>query len=388
MKQRILFVDDEPRVLDALRRMLHAQQDVWDLTFLDRPEDAWEALTHQDFDAAVLDVKMPGMSGLELLGRLQRAEPTKDLPVVMLTGLEEHGLKRRALQLGATDLLNKPVHPADLLARLHSVLRLKSCQDALKAQNALLEQKVEQRTMELLQSRADMIWRLGKIAEQRDVDPGNHVIRVGFFSRAIAEALGMKAAPAQDLFLAAPLHDIGMIGVPDRILSKQGALSQREQAVLRQHCAIGARLLQEDPKLKAAFTQWRAPALSVDAAPLANPLLEIAAAIALAHHERWDGNGYPEELCGEQIPLPARIVAVADVFDALTSARPYRPAHSEEWALELMHEESGRHFDPAVYAAFVKALPEIRLVRQQFADPLDGSQLLEDDLREEDLVCR
>jgi putative two-component system response regulator len=388
VKYHILFVDDEVRVLDSLRRMLHAQRHLWEMTFLDRADLAWAHLMEHRVDAAVMDVKMPGSSGLELLERMQHTERTKDVPVVILTGLADYDLKTRALELGAADLLAKPVQPAELLARLRNVLRLKSCQDELKAQNVLLERKVEERTVELAHSRLDIIWRLGKVAEQRDEYTGNHVVRVGFYSRQIADAMKKNHAFQETIFLAAPLHDIGKVAIPDRILLKPGPLNDAESATMRQHCFAGARILREESPIREAFYHWRAVDSRAAIPDFKNEVLDVAASIALTHHERWDGNGYPEGLAGENIPLEARIVAVADVYDALTSSRPYRFAYSEERALRILAEGAGSHFDPQVHAAFVSALPELRLIRERFADVRLLSQQLEEAWDEESLVCR
>jgi putative two-component system response regulator len=388
VKHRILLVDDEVRVLESLRRMLHSQRQIWETTCVDQADDAWEHLMDHDVDTVVMDIKMPGTSGLELLARMQQTERTKDVPVVMLTGLADHDLKRRALELGAADLLNKPVDPADLLARLRSVLRLKVCQDELKAYNALLEQKVEERTLELAHSRLDIIWQLGKVAEQRDEYTGNHVVRVGFYSRQIAEGLRMSHAFQETIFLAAPLHDIGKIAVPDRILLKPGPLNDAEIATMRHHCYAGAKILKEESLIRKAFFHWRA----VDSQSLfpefKNPILEVAASIALTHHERWDGNGYPEGLSGESIPLESRIVAIADVYDSLTSTRPYRIAYPEERALQIIQEGAASHFDPQVHAAFFSALPELRLTRQRFVDEKLSARQEEEAWDEESVVCR
>jgi putative two-component system response regulator len=387
MNKQILLVDDDRAVLDSLRRMLYAERNVWELTLMDDPAAALDCLRDRQFDAAVLDVKMPGISGLELLSRMQQMERARDTPVVMLTGLADRDLKRRALELGAADLLTKPVEPADLVARLRSVLRLKACQDELKAYNDSLERRVEQRTTELFYSRLDIIWRLGKVAEQRDEDTGNHVVRVGFYSRLVAEALGAHHGFQESTFLAAPLHDIGKIGIPDRILLKRGALSPGELATMKQHCRIGERILREESRVGTAFFHWRAVNSQFATAEFQNPILEVAAEIALTHHERWDGKGYPQGLAREDIPLASRIVAACDVYDALTSTRPYRSAYGEAEALEMMQKESGKHFDPDVYKAFVKALPAVRSVRAQFPDTMTAPAL-EGAWGEHDLVCR
>jgi len=388
MKKQILFVDDEQPVLDALRRMLRSHRDVWDITCVNRPEAAWELLMENSFDAVVSDIKMPGMSGLELLERIQQTEHTKDLPVVMLTGLSTRELKRQALDLGAADLLNKPVEPEDLVARLRAVLRLKSYQDELKAHNELLEQRVYERTSELFHARLDIIWRLGKAAEHRDDATGNHVIRVGCISRVIAETLGMDRELVETLFLAAPLHDIGKIGIPDAVLLKRGRLSPDEWEVMKQHCHIGARILREDCRAKTAFWQWRGPGPQFDDESRDNPVLEMGASIALMHHEKWDGTGYPQGLSGDDIPMESCIVAISDVFDAMTSKRPYKDPYPEDQALEIIRDGAGTHFAPDIYAAFMDALPEIRSIRKRFADGANVLPEMEETEDEADLVRR
>ncbi len=368
LKKQILFVDDEQPVLDSLRRMLHSQEDVWEMTYVNRPETAWEQLLAGTFDLVVSDVKMPGMSGLQLLTRIQQTASTRDIPVVMLTGMSDRALKREALDLGAADLLNKPVEVEDLTARLRSILRLKSSQDELRAYNQFLERKVQDRTVELFHSRLDIVWRLGEAVEHAHEESGNHVIRVGCFSRAVAEALGLDRHFVETLFLAAPLHDIGKIGIPGAILRKRGALSPAEQAVMEQHCRIGERVLRENSKIRAALSHWRDIGSQFHGEADDNPLLDMAASIALTHHEKWDGTGYPQELRSEKIPLESRIVAISDAFDALTSRCSYGDPYPEDDGLEILRNEEGSHFDPDVYTAFVTALPEIRSIRQRFAD--------------------
>ena len=388
MKKQILLVDDEQPVLDALRRMLRSHCDVWDITCVNRAEAAWELLMENSFDAVASDIKMPGMSGLELLERIQQTEQTKDVPVIMLTGLSTRELKRQALDMGAADLLNKPVEPEDLVARLRGVLRLKSYQDELKAHNDLLERRVHERTSDLFQARLDIIWRLGKAAEHRDNATGNHVIRVGCTSRVIAETLEMDRDFVETLFLAAPLHDIGKIGIPDAVLLKRGPLSPDEWEVMKQHCQIGARILREDCRAKTAFWQWRGPDPQFEDEDRDNPVLEMGASIALTHHEKWDGTGYPQGLADEAIPLASCIVAICDVFDAMTSKRPYKEACPEGEALEIIRDGVGTHFAPDVYAAFMDALPEIRSIGKRFSDSPNILPEIEETRDDADLICR
>ncbi len=367
MKPRILFVDDSRQVLDSLARMLKGREGEWEMIWLDDPCFAWTTLQAEAFDAAVLDVRMPRLSGLELLQCMKTCDRTRDIPVVMLTGLEDRDLKRQALDLGATDLLNKPVQCEDLVARLENVLRIKAYQDQLRLQTIELEKRVRQRTAELHRSRLEAIWRLGKAAEHRDNETGNHVIRVGCMARVVAATLSLDRDLVETLFVASPLHDIGKIGIPDAILLKRSPLSEAEWHVMQQHCWIGERILHEEPRPKRVFE--RLVGMPVyDGGPSSNPWIDMAARIALTHHERWDGSGYPQALAGEAIPMESRITAIVDVYDALLSRRPYKPAFPEEKALAIMANEAESHFDPEVYRAFLQALPELREISHHLPD--------------------
>jgi putative two-component system response regulator len=375
MNPRVLFVDDEPQVLDGLRRVLSPQRNRWDMYFAPSGDEAWDRLHASGADAVVSDVHMPGVSGLELLARMRNTEATGDIPVVIVTGSAERDMKRIALDLGASDLINKPVEVNELVARVRSALRLKDYQDAIKAHNLQLRQKVEARTRELAASRLDVIWRLAKLAEFRDTDTGNHVVRVGFYCQAVAESLNAGPDFTSMLFLTSPLHDIGKIAIPDAILRKPGRLDAREREIMKQHCVLGARILQQDHDgpVPSSISGLEVAELGPSGPNASNHLLAMAATIALTHHEHWDGQGYPQGLKGEDVPLPARLVAVADVFDALTSCRPYKPACTEVEALAIMREQAGRHFDPFVFSAFEKSMDSIRAVRARFTDQKDAT---------------
>jgi len=401
VKRRILFVDDEPAFLEGLRRGLRGQRDAWEMHFVQSADEALQAVEGVDFDVVVTDVNMPGRDGLELLVALRESDRTRAIPVIILTGRGERDIKRRALDLGATDLLNKPVEREDLVARLRSVLKLKAYQDELKAQNEILDRKVRERTTELEESRLAIIWRLAKASEYRDEETGNHVRRVGWYCRALAEALGMPSDFVEMVFLTSPLHDIGKIGIPDRILRKRGGLTPAEWRVMQRHCEIGAAiLLHEGKRGKAVFSEETgravAPPRATGGLPasvgdrrasgtrrsasvsdwgeeaalslIPNPFLEMAATIARAHHERFDGGGYPAGLAGEAIPVEARIVALADTYDALCAERPYKPAFPEAKALRIIGEEVGSHFDPRVYAAFLASVDTLRSIRVELSD--------------------
>ena len=370
MKKQILIVDDDQCMLDALRRVLHEQSDDWSMTFVRHPETAWERLLEATYDAVVTDVKMPGVNGLDLLDRIRRTDKTKDVPVVVLTGLNDNALKARALDLGAVDLLNKPVEASDLIARLRNVLRMKAYEDGLRATNHSMAERISEQDADLTHSRMNVVCRLGTAAESRDEDTGRHVVRVACYSRAVAAAMQMPPPLLDMLLLAAPLHDVGKIGIPDSVLLNPGPLSDDQWAVMRRHCEIGHRILLQESKVVAPLLDRYAVESHSreDGATNHDPLLDMAASIALTHHEKWDGSGYPRGLAGEAIPLESRVVAIADVFDALTSNRPYRPARPKEEALTIVEAMAGSHFDPRVHAAFLQALPEIRDIRARFDD--------------------
>ncbi|MFP4056594.1 MAG: HD-GYP domain-containing protein [Candidatus Brocadiia bacterium] len=367
-RKRLLFVDDEPHALAALRRMLRDEQGHWDMHFVRTAEEALQHAASDSLDAMVLDIKLGGTDGLELLQQLRRNPATRDVPVVFLTGLCERGLKRRALELGAADLLPKPVEPEDLRARIRNVLRLKAYEDQLKTLNDDLQRQVEQRTAQLEESRFDIIWRLAKAGEYRDEQTGNHIVRVGCYCRVVAERLGSPREFVERVFLTSPLHDIGKIGVPDRILLKPGKLTPEEREQMQRHCEIGSRILMEPPRGMRPFLAWRGQPAGARAAQNPNPILATAVSIAIAHHERWDGGGYPRGLAGERIPLEARITALADVYDALGSPRPYKPALPDDQVLRIIRQEGEGHFGPDVFAAFVGAVGEFRSIRAQFPD--------------------
>jgi putative two-component system response regulator len=368
MRQHVLFVDDDHNFLDGLRRILRGQRGRWEMTFVTSVDDAVECVSMRTVDTIVSDVMLPGRNGFDLLRAVSASPASCHVPVIMMTGAGQRNLKRRALDEGATDLLSKPIDPDDLTARIRNVLRLKTYQDQIKAQNETLERKVRVRTKALNASRLDLIWRLGRIAEFRDEQTGNHIVRVGSYCRALAEALNLGHDFAEMIFVTSPLHDIGKIGIPDRILLQPRKLTPDEWKIMQRHCAIGAGILQQDMQSSLpvrAASLIKSPYGNLDRD---NPLLAMASSIALTHHEWWNGTGYPQGLSGESIPLESRIVAVADVYDALHSARSYKPAFPEEKVLGIMKEKVGSHFDPAVSRVFERSLDTFREIRRQFAD--------------------
>jgi putative two-component system response regulator len=376
VKKRLLFVDDEPNCLRSIERMLRGQRQVWEMQFVSGVREALEAVGANDFDVVISDVAMPGRDGFDLLGELRESEKTKDLPVVMLTGLGDDDLKCLALNQGATDLLAKPVSLEDLKARIRSVLRLKSCQDELRQLNDTLQQKVTERTRELENSHIDILWRLAKAGEYRDEATGDHIARVGCYSRLLAKKMNLPETFVETIFLTAPLHDIGKIGIPDSILLKPGKLSPPERNLMQKHCAIGAEILRQEPRgqrllMKLIGNESYLPWSGKD-----NRLLDMAVSVAMGHHERWDGRGYPARRAGDDIPVEAQIVALADVYDALCSSRPYRPAFPERKALAIMKTQSKGQFSPRVYHAFENLVKSFRSVRAAFAAEMNLEDVL------------
>jgi response regulator RpfG family c-di-GMP phosphodiesterase len=312
-------------------------------------------------------MSMPGKDGFDMLAALAADEATRDLPVVILTGQQDRALKRRALEEGAADLLTKPADAEELIARIRSVLRLKASQDDLKAANRTLEEKVARRTEQLERAHLDAVWRLAKAGEFRDEETGAHVARVGCISRTVAEGLGLDRPSTERLFLTAPLHDIGKIGVPGEVLLKRGRLSTEERRIMERHCVIGSEVLLSEPQGMRAFLEWKGfGPVAAETPPSGH--LDMAATIALGHHERWDGQGYPRGLAGEAIPIEARIVALADVYDALRSDRPYKVGYTQERTMAIMRDEAGTRFDPDAFAAFEAAMDEIQEIVSRFAD--------------------
>ena len=363
----IVFVDDEPNVLKSFKVVLREYARDWKMSFARSVGEALEVIRDNPPDAVITDFRMEGGDGFDLIRALRASERDGDVPVTIVTGVGESTLKRRALDLGATDLLDKPVLPEDLIARIRNMLRLKAYQDEIRAQNETLERKVKERTAALERSRLEIIWRLAKAGEYRDENTGEHVIRVGWCCRILAEKLGCSPEFCNRLFIAGPLHDIGKIGIPDHILRKPGPLNAAEWEVMRAHCRIGAGILREKHRmfdyLGAAGNLTGAEEISFH-----NPFLETAALIAETHHERWDGRGYPAGLEKERIPFEGRILAAVDVYDALTSLRPYKKPFSPDKSIRIMAEESGSRFDPVVFDAFLSVHGEFNEIRKRFPD--------------------
>jgi putative two-component system response regulator len=336
---RILIVDDSRSSLAFLVQKVGEVGEHEVEAFLD-PLAALDCCAVRQFDLVILDNVMPGVDGVEVTRRLRTREAYRSVPIVMVTSDSDKELRLAAVAAGAHDFLPKPFETVELQARVRNLLALRQAQLDLADRAQWLMHEVETATRHVIEREEELIWRLARAIEYRDGDTGEHVSRVALISRISAESVGLPPERCRIIYLAAPLHDIGKIGIADAVLSKPGRLTAAETAIMRQHVSIGARILERG----------------------SSELIRVAELIAQSHHERWDGGGYPDCLSGEDIPIEARIVAVADVFDALCSIRPYKPA----WPMAKAHAEilrgSGTQFDPGCIAAFEARWPEIAAV--------------------------
>lgn len=358
-KKKILFVDDEPFILTSIRRSIKMLTDEWELFFAASGLEALEMCDSTAFDLIVTDAKMPQMQGSELLLRLRNRKDTGDVPTIMLTGFAEESLRKQAVEAGVIEFLNKPIDTEELVLRLRNVIRLKTVSDELRKKN-----------QELMEASKQVIRRLGKAAEYRDNETGKHVIRVAHYCRILAEGLGLGREQIELIYLTAPMHDIGKIGIPDEILKKKDKLKPIEYEIIKKHSLLGGDVLQPLTSEELGFYNQHM-AIGREILDEQNtPLLHMAASIAYTHHEKWDGSGYPAGLKGENIPLEGRIVALADVFDALTSKRYYKPAFPIKESIAIINEMNGTHFDPAIVACFNAEIDTIIKVVESLSDDL------------------
>ena len=332
----VLIVDDIPQNISLLNAALMEEYIVKVAT---GGLQAINICRSMPIDIILLDVMMPEMDGFETCRRLKEDPLTRNIPVIFVTARGEIKDESKGFACGAVDYITKPVRSPIVRARVRTHL-------ALHDQNRALERLVRERTAELQESRLEILHRLGSAGEQRDNETGLHVIRVCNYSRIIGLACGLSESEADLLYNAAALHDVGKIGIPDSILFKPGKLDENEWKVIKTHCEIGYKII----------------------GPHRNSLLKSAATIALTHHERWDGTGYPYGTTGDDIPLLGRIVAVADVFDALTCERPYKHAWTITKAIEEIVRCSGSHFDPQIVDAFLRRIPELTAIQQECID--------------------
>lgn len=332
----VLTVDDNPTNLALVEAMLGRMPNVETIA-LDDPRLALEWCRDNRPDLILLDYMMPGLDGLEFMRQLKMLPERAATPVIMITADLEREVRYAALELGARDFLTKPLDRAEFTARVKNQLALIDAQTKLADRAAWLAAEVAKATADIRAREKEAILRLSRAAEYRDPETGAHLLRMSNYARLIAARLGLPDEEQELILEASPMHDVGKVGIPDAILLKPGRLDEEEYRVMKRHAEIGHRILCDSP----------------------SPLLQAAALIALAHHEKYDGSGYPQGLAGAAIPLYGRIVAVADVFDALTSTRPYKRPWPLEEARAFLEANAGAHFDPACVAAFLAAWPEV-----------------------------
>jgi len=341
---KIMVVDDLPLNVKLVCAHL-SQVGYCQFVKIDDSTQALAALYVEDPDLLLLDLMMPHVSGIDILRAVREDQRSTHLPVLILTATEDRALKSEALEAGATDFLSKPIDSEDLILRVRNALIVKRYQDTL-------ERQVRERTLDLQQSRQEVVHCLARAAEYRDNDTGNHVIRVGQYVAIIARELGLDDVLVQRLEQAATLHDVGKIGISDSILLKPGKLTEAEFDLMKKHCGFGHSICHPVTAEQAkSFSSHTTLADSI-LGHSGSPLLQMARTIALTHHEKWDGSGYPRGLKGEDIPLEGRITAVADVFDALSTKRPYKVAYPLDKCLAILDEDRGSHFDPRIVDAF------------------------------------
>lgn len=336
-KQVVLVVDDNPENISALAEILRPLYQVKAAT--SGAVALKVARSAEPPDLILLDIMMPEMDGYAVCEKLKENVSTRKIPVIFVTAMGEAEDEARGLDLGAVDFITKPVRPSIVKARIKTHL-------SLYDQNRELEEMVRLRTAEIEESRTQIIHRLGVAAEFRDKETGNHIIRMGQFSQLLARSAGLSEEEAELLLLVAPMHDVGKIGIPDRILLKPAKLDAEEWEMMKKHSVIGGQII----------------GIHI------SELLKMARIVALTHHERWDGSGYPNGLAGKQIPVAGRIVAIADVFDALIHERPYKKAWEIDEAVEEIKRSSGSHFDPDLVEAFLKCLSEFKEINETFSD--------------------
>lgn len=305
---------------------------------------------NNEFDLVIVDYMMPDLNGVDFIKQLRASQGKAEIPVLMITANDQKQVRYQALEAGATDFLTKPVDKIEFTARVNNMLHLGASRKALADRAQWLAEEVRKATIEIVQRERETVVRLSKAAEYRDPETGAHILRMAHYSELIGKSLGLPQADCELLLQAAPMHDIGKVGIADHILLKPGRLTPDEFEVMKQHATFGYDILQGS----------------------ASRVLQAGAEIARAHHEKYDGSGYPMGLAGDAIPIFSRIVAVADVFDALTSERPYKKAWSLERAAEHLKASSGSHFDPRCVDALFANWPRVLEIRQQFCDPTQG----------------
>jgi putative two-component system response regulator len=350
-KPVILVVDDQPQNIELLEAHLVPQG--YEIVTAANGEEALEKLSKSKIDLILLDVMMSGMDGFEVTRRVRQDNTHQLLPIILVTALRETEDRVKGIEAGCDDFISKPVDKVELLARVRSLLKVKAYNDLLSNYRKELESEVTRRTEELKQAlerikaaSLETIYRLSMASEYKDKDTGAHIKRMSRYSAAVTRRMGLTESTIETILYAAPMHDLGKIGIPDLILLKPAKLDPVEWEIMKQHTVIGAKIL------KGSDAEF----------------IRLGETIAISHHEKWDGSGYPNSLKGIEIPIAGRITAIADVFDALTSKRPYKEPFSVEKSLAIIREGRGSHFDPDVVDAFFSIQDEILTIKKQYGD--------------------
>ncbi len=341
----ILVIDDEPFNVEILLDLLD-MNGFSNVIGTSDPVEGVELYKEKEIDLVLLDINMPVMDGFQVMKAFSNVIKTIHPPILVLTALKDREVRLKALNSSARDFLEKPFDSEEVVCRIANLLEMHLSQKLFEKYSITLEKSVQERTRKIEKTQSEILDCLAYAAEYRDMDTANHTVRVGWYSRIIAEKYGFRADELDLIQQAAPMHDIGKIGVSDSILLKPGKLTDDEFDKIKLHSEIGAEILSQSNAR----------------------VMKCAKIIALTHHEKWNGKGYPKGLKGLKIPIQGRIVAIADVFDALSMDRPYKKAWSLEKILKLLKEESGEHFDPSLVQVFMDALPEILAIREKYQD--------------------
>jgi putative two-component system response regulator len=358
-KTTILIVDDQPQNIELLEAYLAPQG--YKIVKAANGEEALRKLSVNRIDLILLDVMMPGMDGFEVTRKVRQNATYRLLPIILVTALRETEDRVKGIEAGCDDFISKPVDKMELLARVRSLLKVKAYNDLLNNYRKELKSEVTKRTEELKHAlekikaaSLETIYRLSMASEYKDTDTGAHIKRMSRYSAAVARRMGLAEEAVATILYAAPMHDLGKVGIPDRILLKPAMLDAAEWEIMKQHSVIGANIL------KGSDAEF----------------IRMGEIIARSHHEKWDGNGYPDGLAGKDIPIAGRIAAIADVFDALTSKRPYKEPFPVENSLFIIRNESGSHFDPDVVDAFFAIQDEILAIKKEYDN--DNQQPFDD----------
>lgn len=345
-KSLVVVVDDQRTGRTILETLIRGIDPDIEVAAFGDPESAIELIRSSPPDLVITDYMMPGMNGVGFIRKLRAMPLCADTPIMVVTVVDDKRIRYQALDAGATDFLNRPIDQHECRVRCRNLLTLRRQHRIISSRASWLEEQVALATKQIFDREQETLLRLAKAGEYRDEQTGNHVYRIAQYSRVIAKGLGLNNAECDAIESASPMHDIGKIGIPDHILLKPGKLTSAEFDIMRQHSRIGYEILSDSP----------------------SQYLQLGATIALSHHEKYDGSGYPERRSKDEIPIEARIVAVADVFDALTTARPYKKEWSSEDAQAYIENLSGCHFDPDCVEVFKDTIDEIEAVRHKLRD--------------------